>query len=220
MGADGCSLFIFTTNYSTNHFSPLSFSPVGERLVTPRCLYVGERLVTPRCLYVGERLVTPYIEGLSMSWCICPSPTGEVRWGLMSFSRSDQFLPLGKVRIGLRPGGRGKGHWSDAFQKGGVPQALANPWKSVYKSKDRRSKKIIRERLIRVARCYPCFIFLTCAHRRRLMDTMPSHWNPFSSLDIVSTAFGVDKSKKKTRISRTLHGLVFHGFFSLILFCQ
>ena len=38
--------------------------------------------------------------------------------------------------------------------------------------------------------------------------------------DVVSTTFGVDKSKKKTRISRTLHGSIFHGFFSLILFCQ
>ena len=89
--------------------------------------------------------------------------------------------------------------------KRGVPQALANPRKSTKKSKDYRSKKIIRERLIRVARCYPCFIFLTCGHRRRLMDTMPSHWNPFPSLDIVSTTFGVDKSKKK-------HG--YHGLYT------
>ena len=29
-----------------------------------------------------------------MSWCISPSPTGEVRWGLMTFSRSNQFLPF------------------------------------------------------------------------------------------------------------------------------
>lgn len=42
------------------------------------------------------------------------------------------------------------------------------------KSKDYRSKKIIRERFIRVPRCYQCFIFLTCGHRRRLMDTMLS----------------------------------------------
>ena len=35
--------------------------------------------------FVGwEMLDAPYIEGLSMSWCICPSPTGEARWGLMS----------------------------------------------------------------------------------------------------------------------------------------
>ena len=60
------------------NISPLSFSPVGEMLVTL------------------------YVEGLSMSWCISPSPTGEVRWGLMSFSLSNQFLPFGKVRMGLR----------------------------------------------------------------------------------------------------------------------
>ena len=42
------------------NFSPLSFSPVGEMQVTL------------------------YVEGLSMSWCISPSPTGEARWGLMS----------------------------------------------------------------------------------------------------------------------------------------
>ena len=35
--------------------------------------------------FVGwEMLDAPYIEGLSMSWCISPSPTGEARWGLMS----------------------------------------------------------------------------------------------------------------------------------------
>ncbi len=42
------------------NISPLSFSPVGEMQVTL------------------------YVEGLSMSWCISPSPTGEARWGLMS----------------------------------------------------------------------------------------------------------------------------------------
>ena len=52
------------------NISPLSFSPVGEMQVTL------------------------YVEGLSMSWCISPSPTGEVRWGLMTFSRSNQFLPF------------------------------------------------------------------------------------------------------------------------------
>ena len=35
----------------------------------------------------------------------CPSPTGEARWGLMSFSQSNLFLPLGKVRMGC-PWGR------------------------------------------------------------------------------------------------------------------
>ena len=30
------------TNYSANHFSPLSFSPVGERLVTPVLSKTGE----------------------------------------------------------------------------------------------------------------------------------------------------------------------------------
>ena len=51
--------------------------------------------------FVGwEMLDAPYIEGLSMSWCISPSPTGEARWGLMPFSLSNQFLPFGKVRMG------------------------------------------------------------------------------------------------------------------------
>ena len=27
--------------------------------------------------------VALYVEGLSMSWCVSPSPTGEARWGLM-----------------------------------------------------------------------------------------------------------------------------------------
>ena len=35
---------------------------------------------------------------------ICPSPTGEARWGLMSFSHSNQFLPLGKARMGYPSG--------------------------------------------------------------------------------------------------------------------
>ena len=47
-----------------------------------------------------EMQVALYVEGLSMSWCISPSPTGEARWGLMPFSLSNQFLPLGKVRMG------------------------------------------------------------------------------------------------------------------------
>ena len=98
------------------------------------------------------------------------------------------------------------------FRKGECPKHSRIPG-NPYRNPKITGQKIIRERLIRVARCYPCFIFLTCGHRRRLMDTMPSHWNPSPSLDIVSTAFGVDKSKKKTRISRTLHGLFFHGFF-------
>ena len=45
--------------------------------------------------FVGwEMLDAPYIERLSMSWCISPSPTGEARWGLMPFSWSNQFLPF------------------------------------------------------------------------------------------------------------------------------
>ncbi|WP_337582380.1 hypothetical protein, partial [Prevotella pectinovora] len=36
--------------------------------------------------------------------CICPSPTGEVRWGLMVICRSNLFLPLGKVRMGYPTG--------------------------------------------------------------------------------------------------------------------
>ena len=35
--------------------------------------------------FVGwEMQVALYVEGLSMSWCVSPSPTGEARWGLMS----------------------------------------------------------------------------------------------------------------------------------------
>ena len=31
-------------------------------------------------------------------------PSGEARWGLMSFSHSNQFLPLGKARMGYPSG--------------------------------------------------------------------------------------------------------------------
>ena len=31
---------------------------------------------------------------------ICPSPSGEVRWGLKFIRRSNLFLPFGKVRMG------------------------------------------------------------------------------------------------------------------------
>ena len=50
-------------------------------------------------------------------------------------NRSNQFLPFGEVRGGLRLGwadieGRATTVITDAFQKKGVPQALANPRKS------------------------------------------------------------------------------------------
>ena len=32
---------------------------------------------------------------------ICPSPSGEARWGLKFIRRSNLFLPFGKVRMGL-----------------------------------------------------------------------------------------------------------------------
>ena len=35
----------------------------------------------------------------------------------------------------------------------------------------------------------------------------------FFCVAVVSPAFGRDTNQKKTRIARTLHGLVFHGFF-------
>ena len=31
---------------------------------------------------------------------ICPSPSGEVRWGLKFIRRSNLFLPFGKARMG------------------------------------------------------------------------------------------------------------------------
>ena len=34
------------------------------------------------------------VDVLSLPKVISPSPTGEVRWGLMTFSRSNQFLPF------------------------------------------------------------------------------------------------------------------------------
>ena len=50
-------------------------------------------------------------------------------------NRSNQFLPFGKVRMGLRLGwadieGRATTVITDAFQEKGVPKALANPRKS------------------------------------------------------------------------------------------
>ncbi len=35
---------------------------------------------------------------------ICPSPSGEARWGLKFIRRSNLFLPLGKVRMGYPTG--------------------------------------------------------------------------------------------------------------------
>lgn len=39
-------------------------------------------------------LVTLYVEGLSMAWCICPSPTGEARWGLKMICLRNLSLPF------------------------------------------------------------------------------------------------------------------------------
>ena len=82
-------------------------------------------------------------------------------------------------------------------EKGSAPSTRESP--EIHKEIQRlQVKKIIRERLIRVARCYPCFIFFDlCPLPKADGHYMLSHLNPSPSLDIVSTAFGVDKSKKK-----------------------
>ena len=59
MGAEANSRL----NYSATDISPLSFSPVGEMQVTLAC---------------GKAIEYQTTESN------CPSPTGEVRWGLMS----------------------------------------------------------------------------------------------------------------------------------------
>ena len=56
-------------------------------------------MITDGRLITDDRLIT---DGRLIAFGICPSPSGEVRWGLIAFSWSNQFLPLGKVRMGLR----------------------------------------------------------------------------------------------------------------------
>ena len=102
-------------------------------------------------------------------------------------------------------------------EKGSAPSTRESP--EIHKEIQRlQVKKIIRERLIRVARCYPCFIFLTCGHRRRLMDTICSHtgiiFPPLTSCPRPSAWTNQRKNTDITDFARI--GL--HGFFSLILF--
>ena len=101
---------------------------------------------------------------------------------------------------------------TDTFQKKGVPKH-SRIHEIHIEIQRLQVKKIIRERLIRVHRCYPCFIFLTGGHRRRLMDTMLSHRNPFPLLTSCPRPSAWTNQRKKTLISRTLHGSLFHGFF-------
>ena len=53
-------------------FSPLSFSPVGEMLVTPLLYFL--------CRFLRYCLSSATLLAIA----VCPSPTGEVRWGLMT----------------------------------------------------------------------------------------------------------------------------------------
>ena len=75
-GALWCSLlpdeFVTLTMSSANHFSPLSFSPVGEMQVTQVLSKTG------RCWL----LLLMTTDDSQTAKGICPSPTGEDRWGL------------------------------------------------------------------------------------------------------------------------------------------
>ena len=57
------------------NFSPLSFSPVGEMQVT---------------LTIDNRLIIRHKS-------ICPSPSGEARWGLSSIAGVICSFPLGRL---------------------------------------------------------------------------------------------------------------------------
>ena len=77
------------------NISPLSFSPVGEMQVTPLLYF----------LYRSLRYCISSAALLAIA--VCPSPTGEVRWGLMTifgvtsliiFSPLS-FSPVGEMQV-------------------------------------------------------------------------------------------------------------------------
>ena len=76
-------------------FSPLSFSPVGEMQVTPLLSFLYRLL--RYCLSSAALLAI----------AVCPSPTGEVRWGLMTIFGVTplinisplSFSPVGEMQV-------------------------------------------------------------------------------------------------------------------------
>ena len=102
-------------------------------------------------------------------------------------------------------------------EKGSAPSTCESP--EIHIEIQRlQVKKIIRERLIRVARCYPCFIFLTCGHRRRLMDTICPHTGilflPLTSCPRPSAWTNQRKNTDITDFARIVLSRIF--FFDII----
>ena len=71
-------------------------------LDTTDCLYTVDYLNTIDCLDMIDCLI---IYDLSMTRVTGISPSGENERGLMFIGRCNLFLPLGKVRMGLRTRG-------------------------------------------------------------------------------------------------------------------
>ena len=115
---------------SVNHFSPHLTSPEGEGqlLCFVKDWELQVTLVVDNLLIISHKSVCPsralphvphaHIHNNTNNG-ISPSPSGEARWGLDGSMRSNNnfyiktktnirsnlFLPLGKVRMGLRLGG-------------------------------------------------------------------------------------------------------------------
>ena len=73
-----------------------------NRLNTIDCLDTIDRLDTIDCLDMIDCLI---VYGLSMTRVTGISPSGENERGLMLIGRCNLFLPLRKVRMGLRTRG-------------------------------------------------------------------------------------------------------------------
>ena len=75
---------------SANHFSPLSVSPEGEMLVT--------LVLSKPCEYrLPLLLISYWLSDNQTTDGICPSPSGEVRWGLMSIAGVNSPFPWGRL---------------------------------------------------------------------------------------------------------------------------
>ena len=95
-------------------------------------------------------------------------------------------------------------------------QILWNP----YRNPKISGQKIIRERLIRVPRCYLCFVFFDLWPSPKADGHyMLSHWNPFHPLTSCPQPSAWTNQRKNTDITDFAR-IGLHGFFSLILFCQ
>ena len=83
---------------SAHHFSPLSFSPVGEMQVT----LVLSKPCEYMLLFFDTTTTETYTHTLHGT---LPIPTEEVRWGLMSIAVVNSPFPCG--RLGLVALGEG-----------------------------------------------------------------------------------------------------------------